>query len=596
MKAKGNVKRGISLITLVITIIVVIILAAAVILTLNNNNPVENAKEATFRSDVASINEQLNLYALNELAKNDGTFDITGMNGKVSDYVPGVTQYDSELKVEQGKLVYTGSDTKRSQIVEEIIGKTSTVEVGGLKYNKPNLSYLPSATTKVVKWDASNVETEMEITAADKDSSWYDYAQKKWANIYTNNNGNKAYWVWIPRYAYKIDNPHTTTAEKINIKFLSGTSNVASDGSSIEGYTIHPAFTFGDTQLSGIWVAKYEASSSDSNKVDSSGANFGGGNTTALQVRVLPDVYSWRNIHTGNMQTVSMNMTSSNGSVGTSTNIDTHQMKNIEWGAVAYLCQSQYGQEPWNNPYGDWTAGSYKLKTGYAGASKDSGGLVEGNANLAKYNTTKGVKASTTGNITGVYDMSGGAYEYVASVLNNGNTYIGTYMKAEHVQSNKVKTEYVKYYDVYEPGDEEKEGGAYYGQGGVNLWNSGNAESQNIIRKRLAAATYANFASKKGDALWETSNGNSYYGKYTSGTEDWAWLQDTSRDSASGSQYTRGWNADYMLVGYASLPCLLRGSHFGVGSYAGVFAATSTYGGSDVSFGFRPVLAVGLAL
>ncbi|MDD3304476.1 MAG: hypothetical protein PHP54_06150, partial [Clostridia bacterium] len=91
MKAKENAKRGISLITLVITIIVIIVLAAAVILTLNNNNPVENAKEAIFRNDVASIHEQINLYALNELAKNDGTFDITSMNGKVSDYVPGVT-------------------------------------------------------------------------------------------------------------------------------------------------------------------------------------------------------------------------------------------------------------------------------------------------------------------------------------------------------------------------------------------------------------------------------------------------------------------------------------------------------------------------
>ncbi|MDD3303779.1 MAG: hypothetical protein PHP54_02565, partial [Clostridia bacterium] len=392
------------------------------------------------------------------------------------------------------------------------------------------------------------------------------------------------------------DHPHTTTAEKINIKFLSGTSNVASDGSSLEGYTVHPAFTFGETQLSGIWVAKYEASSSEPDKLDSTGANFGGGNTTSLQVRVLPDVYSWRAITIGNIQTVSMNMASSNGSVGTSTNIDTHQMKNIEWGAVAYLCQSVYGEELWNNPYGDWTVGSYKLKTGYAGASKDSGMLIEGNANLAAYNTVNGVKASTTGNIYGIYDMAGGAYEYVASVLNNGNTYIGAHMKAEHVQSNKVKTEYAKYYDIYEPGDEEKEGGIYYGQGGVALWNSGNAESQNIIRKRLTTATYANFANKKGDALWETSNGNSYFGIYTSGTGDLAWLQDTARDSASGRQYARGWNADYMLVGYAYLPCLLRGGDFSAGSGAGVFAADSRYGYSSVNYGFRPVLAVGLAL
>ncbi|MDD3304475.1 MAG: hypothetical protein PHP54_06145 [Clostridia bacterium] len=584
-------KKGISLITLVITIIVVIILAAAVILTLNNNNPVENAKEATFRSDVTSIHEQLNLYALNELAKNNGTFDMTTMNGKVSDYIPGVTQYDSELKVEQGKLVYTGSDTKRAQMVEEIVGKTSTVEVGGLKYNKPNLSYLPSATTKAVKWDASNVESEMEITAADKDSSWYDYANKKWANIYTNNNGNKAYWVWIPRYAYKIDNPHTTTAEKINIKFLSGTSNVASDGSSIEGYTVHPAFTFGETQLSGIWVAKYEASSSEPNKVDSSGYT-GGGNTTDLQVRVLPDVYSWRNIAIGNMQTVSMNMTSNNGSVGTDSNTDTHQMKNIEWGAVAYLCQSIYGEEPWNNPYGDWTAGSYKLKTGYAGESKDSGALKEGHANLSKYNTVNGVKASTTGNITGVYDMSGGAWEYTASLIDNGSSNIG-FGKSGHIQNYKVKDEYKKYYDIYTPGEEEKEGGAYYGPGGVTLWNSGNAESQNIIRKRITAAIYQNFKSRKGEALWETTNGHSYYGRYTAGTGDWQWLQDTERDSASGSQLARGWNSDYMLVGHAYLPWFVRGGDVYNGSGAGVFASNSDNGNANASGGFRPVLIVG---
>ncbi|MDD3303602.1 MAG: hypothetical protein PHP54_01640 [Clostridia bacterium] len=594
MKTKENAKRGISLITLVITIIVVIVLAAAVILTLNNNNPVENAKEATFRNDVASISEQLNLYALNEMSKNNGAYDIASMNGKVSEYITELTQYDSELKVEQGKIVYIGSDQKKAQIVAELVGKVDTVEVGGLKYNKPNLLYLPSATTKAIKWDTNNVESEMEITAADKNTSWYDYANKKWANIYTNNNGNKAYWVWIPRYAYKIDHPHTTTAEQIHIKFLSGTSNMASDGSSIEGYTVHPAFTFGGTQLSGIWVAKYEASSSDPNKVDEVGYT-GGGNTTGLQVRVIPDVYSWRNITTGNMQTVSMNMTSSNGSVGTDSNADIHHMKNIEWGAVAYLCQSVYGEEPWINPYGDWTVGSYKLKTGYAGGIKDSWSLNEGHANLSKYNTVNGVKASTTGNITGVYDMSGGAWEYTASLIDNGSSNIG-FGKSGHIQNYKVKDEYKKYYDIYTPGEEEKEGGAYYGSGGATLWNSGNAESQNIIRKRLTAATYQNFESKKGDALWETSNGHSYFGRYTAGTGEWYWLRDTVRDSESGGQFATGWNSDFMLVGHASYPWFVRGGNFSYGSGAGVFASDSVHGNTHASGGFRPVLVVGGAL
>ena len=48
-------KRGISLIVLIVTIIVIIILAAVVILTITKNNPVESAKEATFKEDVRNF-------------------------------------------------------------------------------------------------------------------------------------------------------------------------------------------------------------------------------------------------------------------------------------------------------------------------------------------------------------------------------------------------------------------------------------------------------------------------------------------------------------------------------------------------------------
>ena len=59
-------KKGISLIVLIITIIVVIILAAAVIITISKNNPVESAKEATFKEDVRSFQDELNMYISNE--------------------------------------------------------------------------------------------------------------------------------------------------------------------------------------------------------------------------------------------------------------------------------------------------------------------------------------------------------------------------------------------------------------------------------------------------------------------------------------------------------------------------------------------------
>lgn len=61
MKKKIRFKRGISLITLVITIVVIIILAAAVVLTLGSNNPIEKAKEARRLSDKAQMEEKMNI-------------------------------------------------------------------------------------------------------------------------------------------------------------------------------------------------------------------------------------------------------------------------------------------------------------------------------------------------------------------------------------------------------------------------------------------------------------------------------------------------------------------------------------------------------
>lgn len=50
-----NNRNGVSLIVLVITIIVIIILAAAVILTLNNNNPINEANDARYSSDLDNL-------------------------------------------------------------------------------------------------------------------------------------------------------------------------------------------------------------------------------------------------------------------------------------------------------------------------------------------------------------------------------------------------------------------------------------------------------------------------------------------------------------------------------------------------------------
>lgn len=54
-------KKGISLIVLVITIIVMIIIAGAIIISLNSSNVIDKANDAVTRTDVANLNDKLTL-------------------------------------------------------------------------------------------------------------------------------------------------------------------------------------------------------------------------------------------------------------------------------------------------------------------------------------------------------------------------------------------------------------------------------------------------------------------------------------------------------------------------------------------------------
>ncbi len=473
---KNNKIKGISLIVLIVTIIVIVILAGTVILSLAENNTIGTANEAVFKNDISTMQEQLNSYLTAQLSETSGTFDINTMTGNLSTFVTDATKYDEELEVVEGKLVYTGEDVDKTKISLEMGIIPEVVTVSGITFNKPNISYLPESTTKAVKWDANNIESEIDLALAKNDTSWYDYVPKKWANIKTSNNGNVAYWVWIPRYAYKYAADYSI----VDIKFLVGSSDITTEGTILpEDYYIYDAFTFGDKELSGIWIAKYEASSSAQDVKEGTIGYTSGGNNTALHVRVLPSVYSWRNISTGNAQTVSMNMTSSTGSVGTTLNVDTHQMKSQERGAVTLLTKYIYGQKPWINPYGDSTSGLYKLKTGYSGETSNSGALAEGSILLHPYNDlVYGVNASTTGNIYGVYDLLGGSWEQTAGLYDSGDSCISTYGKAEHILSNKVKLEYEKYYYLIDGSLSPDTGiawqmvGGAYNNGANNFYNT----------------------------------------------------------------------------------------------------------------------------
>ena len=135
----------------------------------------------------------------------------------------------------------------------------------------PDMSGFDKNSTYIELYDASTNSFGEEIKLADanlstinNNNTWYDYSSQIWANIKTNSNGLEAWWVWIPRYAYKITE-NITEANIIFIDLNNKPIDKEQFGDSLpEGYVVHKAFTpsgtDGNKNLKGIWMSKYEPS------------------------------------------------------------------------------------------------------------------------------------------------------------------------------------------------------------------------------------------------------------------------------------------------------------------------------------------------
>ena len=134
-------KKGISLIVLVITIIVIIILAGVVIFLVSKNNPIANANEATFKSDVSNFKSELEMYKANEYTNNKGSYDSTLLQaddstatydskvingaGSINDIITSLktnNKYQGKFEIKNGLLVYLGSktDTKQQEYAKDL--------------------------------------------------------------------------------------------------------------------------------------------------------------------------------------------------------------------------------------------------------------------------------------------------------------------------------------------------------------------------------------------------------------------------------------------------------------------------------------------
>ena len=143
----------------------------------------------------------------------------------------------------------------------EIIGSmTKTFIV--IEPNPPDISKFNSETTYYVWWEKDENGNEIEHNdipiSEEAPEGWYNYGKGYWANIVTKANETNSYFVWIPRYQYKLD----SVSQKSDIKFIKGTSTETDEGYKIpEAFTWQSQYKNDDTiQLTGYWAAKYQLS------------------------------------------------------------------------------------------------------------------------------------------------------------------------------------------------------------------------------------------------------------------------------------------------------------------------------------------------
>ena len=307
---------------------------------------------------------------------------------------------------------------------------------------------------------------------ADTNKKWYNYEKREWANAvlvsntsdYFNEDGSikdsmknqkidsgiLQYYVYIPRYKYKLFSNATninnlissgnTPVQIIEVEFV-GTDTIndstkAQDTGYRKGeWYVHPSFTFGSKELNGIWVGKFETTG------------------TAENITILPNQQSLSNLKI--LDAFNLVRTVENGNGLNSEEVDSHIMKSMDWGVVAYLSNSKYGRYIDENTCVLSGCRIWNNNTNVGTSLKDIGTSITGCSATSfdedtLYNSTSCVsgsewngannngRSSTTGNIYGIYDMSGGTFEYIMANTTSSGT-----------ADNIDKKYFTEYYNKY---------------------------------------------------------------------------------------------------------------------------------------------------
>lgn len=345
-------QKGISLITLIVTIIVLVLIASITISTGGNmldNTRVRSANDrlTAVATAIASHEKELG-FSDRTIGDADTFYQLTENEYRIM----GLEEFATDEKMPP-VLVYKGADSltstqkvyelKTPKVLrqdgsyedEDYVSKTYTFyDEKALSHVKVEFDTVKGVNRPLLTEDMTAVRTYFDNTGAVisepvediYQEDWYDYSftSPNWANMKIKDQ----YYVWIPRFAYHIQDfylgmdYHNIPSSAINILFLRGTTNYTSNEEVLPvGYEVHPAFQYQTpdgslVNLPGIWVSKYNVEDAVEALYPSAGIS----SDTAVEVTETSQLLN------GLSQ------------------VQSHLIKNTEWAAVAYLSFATVGK------------------------------------------------------------------------------------------------------------------------------------------------------------------------------------------------------------------------------------------------------------
>ncbi len=369
----------------------------------------------------------------------------------------------------------------------------------------------------------------------------------------------ESYFVWIPKYRYQlwdlgeydelteIDESKVheipiifgdyNTSESVNGECTTPMESGATGNCEVGDYMTHPAFL--SIPSKGFWVGKFETGYNGATTTEEAEQNI----VDSSKIIVKPNVYSWRGIQPASAFYTSYDY---------QRNLDSHMMKNTEWGAVAYLQLSKYGSMGHvrannNNDCITGFAAVNKATCGgnYTSESSECNQFGTTDDVTQPYNTAIGFLASTTGNITGIYDMSGGSHDNVMAVeVSNNQIYTGldedfnSGFNGLYISDTGEKTDGLdipseQYYDKYNYNEDSRYTAFFNRILGDATGELGPFELNKNIDERQISSWYSSDAHFAGyDNPW-FARGNSYFsGSRINITVFGSWVSTTAVDAS----------------------------------------------------------------